>query len=309
MGVDVRLVVTDETHAQRVGALQSFVSAVTSNRKAMVGTILLAVFVLLAIFGPVIGPYDWASTSFPRMAGPSLAHPLGTTSYGQDVLSWLIAGTRESLLIAVIGGLAATAISVLVGVSAAYLGGITDHVLSLITDVFLVVPALPLMIIIATYARNGGFAVLIAVVVVTGWSFGARQMRSQALSLRNREFLEAARVRGERASYIILFEIIPTMTSLIVANFLGAALYSLLAAAGVQFIGLGDVSTPSWGAMLYWSENNEALMAGGPLWELAPGICIALLSAGFALLNYAFDEIGNPALRPVRRRRGTTSPA
>jgi len=130
-----------------------------------------------------------------------------------------------------------------------------------------------------------------------GWSYGARQLRSQTLSLRTRDFLESARVRGERKLYVILFEILPTMTSLIVATFLGAALYAVLTAAGLQFIGLGDPNSQSWGTMLYWAQNGEALFAGMPLWAIAPGVCIALLGASFALLNYAFDEISSPALR------------
>jgi peptide/nickel transport system permease protein len=121
--------------------------------------------------------------------------------------------------------------------------------------------------------------------------------------MRSRDFLEAARVRGERRLYIILFEILPTMTSLIVATFLGSALYAVLTAAGLQFVGLGDPNSQSWGTMLYWAENNEALGAGMPLWAIAPGICVALLGAAFALMNYAFDEISNPALRPSRRRK------
>jgi peptide/nickel transport system permease protein len=145
------------------------------------------------------------------------------------------------------------------------------------------------------------------VLVVTGWSYGARQLRSQTLSLRNRDFLESARVRGERSLYIIVREVLPTMTSLIVANFLGAALYAVLAAAGLQFVGLGDVNTVSWGSMLYWAQNNEALQTGQYLWALVPGVCIALLGAALALLNYAFDEISNPALRPQRRIRGRRS--
>jgi peptide/nickel transport system permease protein len=124
------------------------------------------------------------------------------------------------------------------------------------------------------------------------------------LSLRNRDFLESARVRGERSLYIIVREVLPTMTSLIVANFLGAALYAVLAAAGLQFVGLGDVNTVSWGSMLYWAQNNEALQTGQYWWALVPGMCIALLGAALALLNYAFDEISNPALRPQRRFRG-----
>src|SRR6185503_11715094 len=143
----------------------------------------------------------------------------------------------------------------------------------------------------------------VVVLGVLGWSYGARQLRSQTLSLRRRDFLESARVRGERKSYVILCEILPTMTSLIVATFLGAALYAVLTAAGLQFIGLGDPNSQSWGTMLYWAQNNEALFAGMPLWAIAPGVCIALLGASFALLNYAFDEISSPALRVRKLNR------
>ena len=122
--------------------------------------------------------------------------------------------------------------------------------------------------------------------------------------LRGREFLESARVRGENSLYIITFELLPTMISLIAANFLGAALYAVLTAAGLQFIGLGNPDDISWGTMLYFAETNEALNSGAPLWAIMPGICIALLGASFALINYAFDEMGNPALRAVRRKRG-----
>src|SRR5262249_14123164 len=123
-----------------------------------------------------------------------------------------------------------------------------------------------------------------------------------------RDFLEAARVRGERKLYVIVFEILPTMTSLIVASFLGAALYAVLFAAGLQFIGLGDPNSQSWGTMLYWAQNNEALGAGMVYWAIMPGLCVAALGGAFALLNYAFDEISNPALRMRRLARTEVGP-
>jgi peptide/nickel transport system permease protein len=279
-------------------------SAISSNRKAVAGLLLLLIFVVIAVFAPLIAPYDPTSNAFLPSAPPSSDHLLGTTSQGQDIFSQLIWGSRQTLLLGLIGGLAASALAVLIGVAAAYYGGLTDHVLAVFTDVFLVLPALPLMIVIAAYEKGGGFWVLVAVIVITGWSYGARQIRPQALSLRNREFLESARVRGERSSYIILVELLPNMTSLILAIFLGAALYAILAAAGLQFIGLGNPDDLSWGTMLYWAENQEALLTGSPLWIIAPGLCIAALGAAVALLNYAVDEVGNPALRATRRKRG-----
>jgi len=274
-----------------------------SNRKALAGLIILLLFVLMAYL-PMLFTSN-AHPDTPAQFDPNLplssAHLLGTTSLGQDVYSLLIYGARQSLQIAVIAGFFATVLSVLIGVTAAYLGGIVDDLLSLLTNVVLIIPSFPLIVILAKYAGQSN-TVMIVVLVVTGWSYGANQMRAQALSLRNREFLESARVRGERRSYIIVCEMLPTMSSLIVANFLGAALYSVGAAAGLQFLGLGDQSHDSWGLMLYWAHSQEALQTGSPWWALAPGLAIALLGASFALVNYAFDEIGNPALRPVRRK-------
>jgi peptide/nickel transport system permease protein len=284
---------------RRPGA--KFWRALRHNRKASAGALLLLFFLVLAFVPGEIAPYSPTAMIFSPGLNPSGAHWLGTTSQGQDIYSQLIWGTRQSLIIAfAVGGLA-TVIAVIVGVSAAYLGGIADGVLSLITDVLLVIPLFPLIIVIAAYLRSAGTTDMIIVLGLLGWSYGARQLRSQVLSLRNRDFLEAARVRGERSLYIIVVEIMPTMTSLIVATFLGSAVYAVLTAAGLQFIGLGDPNATSWGTMLYWAQNNEALGAGMPLWAIMPGVCVALLGAAFALLNYAFDEISNPALRPVRR--------
>jgi len=279
-------------------------TAIRRSPKATVGLVIFLIFCILAafpqLFTSVRHPNDLA---FLPSLPPSGAHFLGTTTLGQDIWAQLVYGTRQSLVIALVAGLFATILSVLVGVSAAYLGGVADEVLSMITNIFLIIPTFPLIIILATYAGKGTLLVVLVVLVVTGWSYGANQLRAQTLSLRNRDFLEAARVRGERRSYIILFEVLPTMTSLIVANFLGAALYSVLTAAGLQFLGLGDPNSVSWGTMLYWSQSQQALQTGMPLWSIAPGVCVALLGVSFALLNYAFDEISNPALRPVRRRR------
>jgi peptide/nickel transport system permease protein len=292
----------------RQGALANLVRAIRSNRKATAGFILLLIFGFLAAFPGVIAHDNPNAEIYLPTLGPSSAHLLGTTQYGQDIFAQLIYSTRESLVIAVAAGGLATVLSVLVGVTSAYIGGLFDDTASLVTDIFLVIPAFPLIVVIAAYAKNGGDVILIAVLVVTGWAYGARQLRAQALSLRHRDFLVAARLRGERRWRIIVSEILPTMTSLIVAIFLGTTVFAIVAAAALQFVGLGNPSTLSWGTMLYWAQNDEALQAGSPLWAIMPGVCIALLGAAFALLNYAFDEVSNPALRPVKRKRGGVAP-
>jgi peptide/nickel transport system permease protein len=283
-------------------ALNRIARAVRSNRKATAGAILLGIFILVALFPGVIAHDNPSAEIYQRSLGPSGAHLLGTTALGQDIFAQAVWGTRQVLILAIGVGLFSTAIAVVIGVAAAYLGGWWDGGLNLLTDVLLVIPLFPLLIVIATYVQNAGTLVLVVVLTLTGWSYTARQLRAQALSLRNRDFLEAARVRGERRFYIIMVEIIPTMTSLLVASFLTNALYAVLFGSSLQFIGLGDPNSVSWGTMLYWAENNEALQTGQYLWTIVPGVLILLLGASFALINYAFDEIGNPALRPVRRR-------
>jgi peptide/nickel transport system permease protein len=284
--------------------LRRMARAVRSNGKATAGALLLALFILVALFPGVIAHDNPNAEIYPRSLGPSLRHLLGTTSFGQDIYAQVVWGTRPVLLIAFGVGVGATVIAMLVGVAAAYLGGAWDGSLSLVTDVLLVIPLFPLLIIIGSYLHGVGTLVMIVVITATGWSFTARQLRSQALSLRNRDFLQAAKVRGERSLYIIVVEIIPTMTSLLVASFLTNALYAVLFSSSLQFIGLGNPAVTSWGTMLYWAEQEEAFQIGLPLWIIAPGLCIVALGAAFALLNYAFDEIGNPALRSARSMRG-----
>jgi peptide/nickel transport system permease protein len=283
-------------------AARRMVRAITTNRKATFGTALLGFFCLIGAFPQVIAKDNPNAEIYPRLLGVSSRHLFGTTSLGQDMFAQVVWGARPVLLIAFGVGLGATGIAVLIGVAAAFLGGTWDSALSLLTDVLLVIPLFPLLIIIGSYLHGAGTGVMIAVITFTGWSYTARQLRSQALSLNGRDFITAARVRGERRIYIIVVEIIPTMTSLIVASFLTNALYAVLFSSSLQFIGLGNPAVTSWGTMLYWAEQQEAFQVA-PLWIIAPGLCIVALGTAFALINYAFDEIGNPALRPLRRRR------
>jgi peptide/nickel transport system permease protein len=276
---------------------------VRGNRKAVAGVLILLVMVFVAAFPGLIAPYDPQASEFLPNLLPSWKHLLGTTQLGQDVFSQLIWSTRLTLWVTLLVTTVATFLSMIVGVTAAYAGGVTDRVLTVITDVFLILPVLPLLILLAAYLPPGVTS-LVIVLCITSWAFQARQLRSQGLSIRNRDFLIAARVRGERPLYIVLVEIVPTMTSLLAASFLALAVYVVGFAASLQFLGLGNSGELMWGTMLYNAQQAAALEAGNPWWALSPGAAVALLGAGFALLNYAFDEIGNPALRPVRRRRG-----
>jgi peptide/nickel transport system permease protein len=284
------------------GAALRLGRAILGNRKATVGTAILLVIMFVAAFPGLVAPDSPSAAAYTQNAGVSGGHLLGTTQLGQDVFSQLIWSTRQTLLITLIVSAIATFLSTIIGVTAAYMGGFTDRVLTIVIDVFLIIPVLPLLILLASYLPPGVTSLTIAL-CITSWAFQARQLRAQGLSLRDRDFLVSARVRGERPLYIILFEIVPTMTSLLAASFLALAVYVVGFAASIQFLGLGNSGQLMWGTMLYNANQAAALESGNIWWALAPGAAVALLGAGFALLNYAFDEIGNPALRPTKRRR------
>lgn len=270
---------------------------VWADRKARIGLVILGALILAALLAPVIAPYSPADASFGRSLPPSSAHLLGTTGSGQDALSQLLWGARISLLVAFVAGALATLIAVLVGLVAGFLRGVADEVLSFVTNLVLVIPNLVLMIVLAVYLAGGGVKVIVLVVVVTGWATGARVIRSQATTLRTRDFIALAQFGGERLHRIILRELLPAMTSLVAANFCAAATAAVLGEAALEFLGLGDPSTVSWGTMLFWAQNTGALLTGQWALVLAPGLCIALLAGSLTLINFGVDALSNPRLR------------
>ncbi len=273
--------------------------------KAKAGAVLLGLFVLTAIIGPLISPYD-PSYQNPNPAlslqAPDAAHLLGTTQAGEDVLSQILTGVRLTLELGILVGLIATILSVLVGVTSAYLGGIWDELLSLLTNVFLVIPALPLLIILLGYLPRTGQNATILVLAGLGWPWGARVIRAQTLSIRGRDFVSAARETGESGWRIIAFEIVPNEVSLIAANFVNTVLYAIGASVALAFIGVTDTSTWSLGTILFWAQSQQALAQGAWWWFLAPGILIALMGTALVLLNTGIDELGNPRLRDANQR-------
>ena len=306
-------------------AIRRVSKAILRNRKATLGLVMLLVLLFVAFFPDVITGKPWNASVVPKEVvtkckydaaaqgkvpncsqypPKSPDYPLGTTNLNYDVLSQLVHATGTTLFVTILISLLATAISVVIGVTAAYVGGKTDTGLSFVTDVFLVIPALPLLIVLSTYLQGGGLVSIVFVMTVTSWAFGARQLRAQGLSIRSKEFLEAARVRGERRWYVIFVEILPNMLSLIVAAFLGTSVYVVATMAGLQFLGFGNVGDSiTWGTMIYQSIQAQALVSGNIWWLMAPIIAVVFMATSFALLNYAFDEIANPALRKNRRRR------
>ncbi|GAA4987989.1 ABC transporter permease [Actinopolymorpha pittospori] len=286
-----------EVATARRSRLPNWFAILWANRKSRLGLVLLAVFVLVAVFAPLIAPHDPKSTGFEQSLPPSADHLMGTTASGQDIWSQLVHGARTSLIVGVVAGLLVTLIALLVGLVAGYMQGWVDEVLSFLINLALVVPVLPLMITLAAYSPVRGLGLIILVISITGWAWGARVKRAQILTLRARDYITAARFAGESTIRIVFAEIMPNMMSLVVAGFLGAAGGAIGAEAGLEFLGLGDPTTISWGTMLYWANNNGAMLTGQWLWLGAPGLAIALLLTSLTLINFGVDALSNPHLR------------
>jgi peptide/nickel transport system permease protein len=273
--------------------------------KAKAGAVILGLFILVAIIGPWIAPFDPSATT-PGQAlpmAPNATHLLGTTATGQDVLSQLLVGTRSTVVLGLLTGLIATALSVVIGTSAGFLGGYPDEGLSLLANVFLVLPALPLLVVILGYLPHTGELPTALVLSALGWPWGARVIRAQTLSLRERDFVAAARESGESTWRIIFYEILPNEVGLIAASFVGTVLYAILTSVALAFLGVSNLSSWSYGVILYWAQGGNAVQLGAWWWYAPPGICAALLGMSLVLLNFGLDELGNPRLRTGTGRR------
>ena len=296
--------------------------------KVVAGLAIVGVFAVVAVIGGFIVPYSpnqtdtqhWvqhvlvegtgAGTNFPAQyyplpLPPSAAHWLGTTVFAQDVLSQLLASTQATLFVGLLAAAIATVLSILFGVTAGYVGGSTDEGLSLAANVFLAIPGLPLLIVLADYVPYAGSSVFLvaAIIAVTSWAYSARTLRAQTLSLRNRDFVEAARVSGERRLRIILAEVLPNLVPIVAASFVFTTLSAIGAYVALAFLGLAGAPTGSpaglwnWGEMLREGFANNAVRGGWWWWWAPPGLCVALLGTGLALLNFGLDEFINPRLR------------
>jgi peptide/nickel transport system permease protein len=208
-------------------------------------------------------------------------------------------GTRISLGTGLLVGIGVTIIGTIVGMTAGYFRGRVDDVLSVIMNVMLIVPSIPLLVVLAAFLKPG-FWTIVFVLTATGWAWGARVLRAQTMALREKDFVSSAQVIGERAPTIIFREILPNMLSILMAGMFGAVIFAIGAQAGLEFLGLGNPSAISWGTNLYWAQNNGGLITGS-WWTFVPsGACIALVAFSFALINFAIDELTNPRLRSQR---------
>jgi peptide/nickel transport system permease protein len=268
----------------------------TENKRVTSGVLIIGIFVFMAVFAPWLTPYKPQVVSGSPYSPPSFQHWMGTDDLGYDVMSQVIYGARISLTVGFTVALAATSIGSLIGLLSGFYRGVVDEALMRFTDVILVLPSLPLAIILAAYL-GPSVITIIEVLTLTSWPLVARVIRSQTLSLRERPFVDAARVAGASDARIMFKVIIPNLLSLIAANAVLAITGAVVGEAGLDFIGMGNPSVVSWGTMLYWSQNLGAVLRGAWWWILAPGLCIAFVGLGAVLISIGVENIFNPRLR------------
>nr|WP_281859053.1 ABC transporter permease [Salana multivorans] len=266
--------------------------------KLIVGLVLVVGIVAFALIAPLF-TQDPKFSGNPAFEPPNGDHILGTTKLGYDVFAQLAYGAKGSLQVGLIAGLIALSLSIVFGIVAGYVGGFTDEALSLVTNVMLVIPGLPLMIVIASYAQQRSMLLVALILGVTGWAGAAVVLRSQARSLRSRDYVAASKVAGEKSFRIIAVEILPNLLPLLAAQFIAAVVLAILGEAGLSYLGLGPNGVITWGTMLNEAQTGNALSAGAWWWFIPPGLMISAFGCGLSLINFSIDEIINPKLRSV----------
>jgi peptide/nickel transport system permease protein len=286
--------------------LPGWLRLLLATPKSRFGLALVLFMVVVAVIAP------WISVGNPNdfnllaaRQAPSWHHLFGTSDQGSDIFSQVVLGARRSLILGAAAAGLATVLAAVLGITAAYAGGLVDEVVNFLTSVFLVIPVIPLLIVVSGYLKSRGMTTMILVLALTLWAFEARILRGQALTLRNRDFVQAAKVAGESTWRIVFGELMPNMISRIAAAFVFVFYVALLVDAGLEFLGLGDTAHASWGETLYWAQTNSAVLQGEWWPFLFPGLALVITVVGLVFLLAGIDEVSNPRLRTqrVRRRR------
>ena len=282
--------------------------AIFENKKGTIGFAIVVAFVLVGLLAPYIAPYDPYEIGVgPPYSPPSREHLLGTNDLGQDIFSRLIYGTRISLLVGFIAGLASTLLATALGILAGYYEGLFSRAIVGSMDLFLVIPGIPLILLLAAYLGPGLWSIILVITLLT-WSPAARVIRGQTLAVKNRLYVEAAIAMGHSNLGVLLRHILPSILPIMFANTILRVVDAVLLEAAISFLGLGDPRKISWGMMLYFAEQRMAFAIGAWWWVIPPGLCISLLAIGFSLLAFSLDEAFNPTLQ-FPTWRGDFSPS
>lgn len=268
--------------------------------KLVIGVVIAGLIVVFGVLGPFLVA-DPSAVDNIGLGGPTAEHVLGTTRTGQDVLAQLAYATRGSLLIGLVVGVLTLVLSAFFGVVGTYAGGWVDDAFSLFTNVVLVIPGLPLVILISSYVQDKSVWLVAAVLSITSWAGSARVLRGFTLSLRGRDYVLAARVSGERRWRVLAVEVLPNLIPLLASQVVFAVIFGILGEAGLSYLGLGASGSFTWGTMLYYAQNGLALRLGAWWWFVPPGLLLALFGAALSLINFSIDEVVNPKLRQQTR--------
>jgi peptide/nickel transport system permease protein len=291
--------------AVRLGRIRipGWLAVLLRNPKSRTGLLIVAFMVVVALIAPLISvahPNDFNLLA--SRQAPSWHHLFGTTDQGSDIFSQVVVGARRSLLLGALAGGISTVLAAVLGITAAYVGGLVDEVINLLTNVFLTIPPIPLLVVISAYLKARGMVTMAIVIAAVLWAFEARILRGQALSLRNRDFVLAAKASGESTWRIVFGELMPNMISRITAAFVLVFYISLLVDAGLEFLGLGDMNATSWGVTVYWAQVNSTVLQGEWWPFVFPSLALAITVLGLVLVLTGIDEVSNPRLRKERTR-------
>ena len=271
-----------------------------NNTKAGVGVCMVALVCILSFGAPLFAEHDPNARVARPHQEPSVENVMGTTRMGRDVWAQTLYGGRTSIAVGFIAGAFVMVMAVVMGVTSGYFGGKVDNLLSFITNIVMVIPSLPLMLVLASFLDQVSPIVIAIIIGATSWPWGARVIRAQTLAIRSRDFVHAAEVMGEKKYRLVFCEVMPNMLSILASAFIGTVIFAIMTEATLGFIGLGDPLSTTWGVMLYNAQQTSAIRIGA-WWEiLAPSTALATLAIGLALINFSIDEISNPKLRAQR---------
>jgi peptide/nickel transport system permease protein len=285
------------------GRVPGWVKLLLRNRKSRIGLTMVAFILIIALIAPWISVSDPNGYSADVTQAPSWHHLMGTTDQGSDIFSQVVVGARRSLLLGFVAAAIATALAAVLGITGAYLGGLVDEWVNLLTNVFLVIPAIPLLIVVSKYIGTQGLWTMAFVIAAVLWAFEARILRGQALSLKNRDFVLAAKAAGEPTRRIVFGELMPNMISRIAAAFVLVFYIALLVDAGLEFLGLGDKNATSWGVTIYWAQELSTVLQGEWWPFLFPSLALSFTVLGLVLILAGIDELSNPRMRKPRKKK------
>jgi len=272
-------------------------SPLRRNRKFVVGTAVFASIVVSALVGRCLVPYDPLLGLFPPNRPPGPGHPLGVDALGRDILAQLFMAIVQSLEIGLTVAFLGTFIGSLMGFVAGYFGGLVDHVLRGLIDLFITIPMLPILILIAASVRTLDVGTMVLILSMFAWAVPARQVRAQTLSLKEREFVYMAKLSGMGGLEIITFEIMPHMLLWMGANFVNATLWAIRTEVSLAILGLGPQNTATLGMMIYWAMLYAAVVTGRWWWWAPPIVALIAIFLSLYLIYAGLDEVFNPRLR------------